>query len=94
MGPRSRGLWNPAFARTLDDLLANDLEAAAVRLCPPVARLRARLRAAGARAVGLSGSGPTLFGVFEDPAAAAEGSARAGFEAPLWARVATTRESR
>jgi 4-diphosphocytidyl-2-C-methyl-D-erythritol kinase len=65
-----------------------------VRLCPPVARLRARLRAAGARAVGLSGSGPTLFGVFEDPAAAAEASARAGFEAPLWARVATTRESR
>jgi 4-diphosphocytidyl-2-C-methyl-D-erythritol kinase len=94
VGPGRRGPWDPAFARALGDLLANDLEAAAVRLCPPVARLRARLRAAGARAVGLSGSGPTLFGVFEDPAAAAEASARAGFEAPLWARVATTRESR
>jgi 4-diphosphocytidyl-2-C-methyl-D-erythritol kinase len=94
VGPGRRDPWDPAFARALGDLLANDLEAAAVRLCPPVARLRARLRAAGARAVGLSGSGPTLFGVFEDPAAAAEASARAGFEAPLWARVATTRESR
>jgi 4-diphosphocytidyl-2-C-methyl-D-erythritol kinase len=94
VGPRLRGPWDPAFDRALGDLLANDLEAAAVRLCPPVARLRARLLAAGARAVGLSGSGPTLFGVFEDPAAAAEGSARAGFEAPVWARVATTRESR
>jgi 4-diphosphocytidyl-2-C-methyl-D-erythritol kinase len=94
VGPRYRGPWGPAFAQSLDDLLANDLEDAAVRLCPPVARLRARLQAAGARAVGLSGSGPTLFGVFEDPAAAVQGSARAGFEAPVWARVATTRESR
>jgi 4-diphosphocytidyl-2-C-methyl-D-erythritol kinase len=75
-------------------LLANDLEAAAIRLCPPVARLRRRLDAAGALAVGMSGSGPTLFGVFADAAAAAAGLVRAGFEPPVWARVATTVESR
>ena len=93
-GPPRRGPWDRAFARALEDLLENDLEAAAVRLCPPVARLRARLRKAGARAVGLSGSGPTVLGVFDSPAAAAAGSAREGFEPPVWARVATTLESR
>ncbi len=71
-------------------LLANDLEAAAIRLCPPVARLRRQLDAAGALAVGMSGSGATLFGVFADAAAARAGLARAGFEPPVWARVAAT----
>ena len=75
-------------------LLANDLEAAAIRLCPPVASLRRQLEAAGALAVGMSGSGPTLFGVFADAGAAAAGLARAGFEPRVWARVATTVESR
>jgi 4-diphosphocytidyl-2-C-methyl-D-erythritol kinase len=73
-------------------LLANDLEPAAVRLCPPVARLRTALAKAGARAVGLSGSGPTVFGVFGD-----EPEARRALErlpAPAWARVARTLESR
>jgi 4-diphosphocytidyl-2-C-methyl-D-erythritol kinase len=79
---------------TLEALLANDLEPAAVRLCPPVARLRRRLRSAGAEGVGLSGSGPTLFGVFADRGAAEAGLARAGLEPPVWARVASTLESR
>jgi 4-diphosphocytidyl-2-C-methyl-D-erythritol kinase len=49
---------------------ANDLEAAAVRLCPPVARLREGLREAGALWSGMSGSGATVFGVFETEAEA------------------------
>lgn len=43
---------------------SNDLEAAAVRLCPAVARLRDDLREAGALWAGMSGSGATVFGIF------------------------------
>jgi len=73
--------------------VANDLEAAATRLCPPIARLRARLRDAGALAVGLSGSGPTLYGIFPDRAAADRAETEAGFREPLWSRVAETLSS-
>ena len=92
-GPTRTGVdATPALAWS--HLLENDLESAAIRLCPPVARLREQLRGAGARAVGMSGSGPTLFGVFEDPASAATGLARADFQPPVWARVAITLGSR
>jgi 4-diphosphocytidyl-2-C-methyl-D-erythritol kinase len=70
--------------------LANDLEPAAERLCPAIAPLRERLRALGARAVGLSGSGPTLYGIFQDAAEASGALALAGFRPPIWARVAVT----
>ena len=73
-------------------LLHNDLEAAAVRLCPAIRRLRAELAARGALAVGMSGSGPTLFGVFESPAAA-RAAAATPLQKPGWLRVATARES-
>ena len=53
-----------AFAPALGDLLINDLEPAARRLCPPVARLIERLSEVGAVGVGMSGSGATVFGVF------------------------------
>ena len=71
-------------------LLENDLEPAARRLCPPVARLRERLLRSGALAAGLSGSGPTVFGVFAGVPEAREGLVRAAFEAPIWARVAVS----
>jgi 4-diphosphocytidyl-2-C-methyl-D-erythritol kinase len=74
--------------------LENDLESIAVRLCPPVARLRERVRASGARAAGMSGSGPTVFGLFDSTSAAELAFARAGFQQPIWARVATTLDSR
>ena len=87
--------------------LANDLEPAAVRLCPGIARLRARIEAAGALLVGMSGSGPTMFGVFSGPQEARKAlaavresgnpgggtSARQNSESRLWARVATTIQS-
>lgn len=50
----------------LASLLVNDLEPAAAALGPAVGRVRADIERAGARAVGMSGSGPTLFGVFGD----------------------------
>jgi 4-diphosphocytidyl-2-C-methyl-D-erythritol kinase len=52
------------LAPALGDLLINDLEPAARRLCPPVARLIERLTEVGAVGVGMSGSGATVFGVF------------------------------
>jgi 4-diphosphocytidyl-2-C-methyl-D-erythritol kinase len=70
--------------------LGNDLEPAAERLCPAIAPLRERLQALGARAVGLSGSGPTLFGLFPDAAAAARALTEAAFPVPVWARVAVS----
>jgi 4-diphosphocytidyl-2-C-methyl-D-erythritol kinase len=81
----------PGAAGALEALLENDLEPAAVRLCPPVARLRRALREAGARAVGMSGSGATLFGVF--PSEGAARAARPGLPEGVWARVAKTWES-
>lgn len=45
--------------------IANDLEAPAIRLCPAVAELKRHLFGAGARAACMTGSGPTVFGVFE-----------------------------
>jgi len=51
-------------------LVANDLEPAASRLFPAVLELRKEIEATGALAVSLSGSGPTLFGVFPDEVAA------------------------
>lgn len=44
-------------------LLVNDLERAAVSLRPEIGREKDRLAAAGARFVGMTGSGPTVFGL-------------------------------
>jgi len=74
--------------------LENDLEPIAVRLCPPIARLQRQIRAAGAQAVGMSGSGATVFGLFESAEAAKRAFEETAFEAPTWARVAATQESR
>jgi len=79
--------------RALGALLANDLEPPAVRLCPAIARLREQLRSAGARAVGMSGSGATLFAVFADRAAAEAALAGLALPEGAWSRVATTREA-
>ncbi|MFP5351042.1 MAG: 4-(cytidine 5'-diphospho)-2-C-methyl-D-erythritol kinase [Actinomycetota bacterium] len=51
-------------------LLSNDLEAPALRLRPELADARQALLDAGALGAGLSGSGPTLFGVVGDRKAA------------------------
>lgn len=54
------------LASLLGNELGNDLEPVAAGLAPAVARLRMEIGRAGARAVGMSGSGPTVFGVFDD----------------------------
>lgn len=50
----------------------NDLEAAATRLCPELAGLKAALADAGAEAVGMSGAGPAMYGIFSGADAEAE----------------------
>jgi len=77
----------------LASLLSNDLLPAAVRLCPPIARLQERLHDAGASMVGMSGSGPTVFGVFGSTDEAREAVERMQAVAPIWARVALAANS-
>jgi 4-diphosphocytidyl-2-C-methyl-D-erythritol kinase len=80
-----RGDLGPA----LGELLINDLEPAARRLCPPVGRLISRLYEVGAIGVSLSGSGATVFGVFESQADAtrAAETLRASESNECWIRV-------
>jgi 4-diphosphocytidyl-2-C-methyl-D-erythritol kinase len=56
----------------IKDLLVNDLEPAARRLCPPLARIADRLDRLGASAVSMTGSGATVFGVFATERSARE----------------------
>lgn len=89
--------WRAALARppaefpaALAGLLHNDLAAAAEALCPQLAELREALGKCGARAVGLSGSGPTLYGVFAGREAAEAARGRPAFQPPVWCRLART----
>lgn len=45
-------------------ILHNDLEPAAISLCPPIADLKRELLAQGAAGALMSGSGPSVFGLF------------------------------
>jgi len=47
------------------DKLENDLEAVSERLCRPIAELKKRLMQVGSLGTLMSGSGPTVFGIFE-----------------------------
>jgi 4-diphosphocytidyl-2-C-methyl-D-erythritol kinase len=60
-------------ARLPAALVVNDLEQAAISLCPSVADARSALCAVGADQAMVSGSGPTVFGLFWGP----DGDARA-----------------
>jgi 4-diphosphocytidyl-2-C-methyl-D-erythritol kinase len=51
-------------ARVPDSLIVNDLEAAAVSLCPPVSEALSAVRSTGADATFACGSGPTVAGLF------------------------------
>jgi 4-diphosphocytidyl-2-C-methyl-D-erythritol kinase len=59
------------------DLLVNDLEPAAISLCPEIGVALSAVRAAGAEHAMVSGSGPTVFGLLtgSDAAARAETAA-------------------
>ncbi len=76
--PTLRPLWALLEAGGLDragpqlgGLVNNELEPAATALQPAVAEVRREIENSGALVTAMSGSGPTLFGVFEDEARAA-----------------------
>lgn len=79
-----------AFLRLLSGVLVNDLEPAAVQLCPTIRRLRANLADWGAEAIGMSGSGPTVYGVFSDENSARVALGKARDETGVWARIANS----
>ncbi|MEJ7784775.1 MAG: hypothetical protein WKF96_08230 [Solirubrobacteraceae bacterium] len=58
------------------DLISNDLEPAALCLCPSIARDLDLARELGADRVMVSGSGPTVLGLFADPAGARRAAGR------------------
>jgi len=78
----------------LAELLENDLEQAAVRLCPCISELREVIEGSGALAVGMSGSGPTVFGVFRDTISASRARDRLNLAPPVRTWLANTRGSR
>jgi 4-diphosphocytidyl-2-C-methyl-D-erythritol kinase len=59
------------------DLLQNDLQQAAVSLCPEIAAVLERVRGAGAEQAFVSGSGPTVVGLFSTGDEPGDGLARA-----------------
>ncbi|MBI4691677.1 MAG: 4-(cytidine 5'-diphospho)-2-C-methyl-D-erythritol kinase [Nitrospirae bacterium] len=73
--------------RSIASMLKNDLEIPVVRKFPVVEELKNRLLAAGAQASLMSGSGPTVFGVFEN-----RGTAEIATKdmKPNWCRVVET----
>jgi 4-diphosphocytidyl-2-C-methyl-D-erythritol kinase len=72
----ARARWSGDSNAWLRMLIQNDLEPAATRLCPSVAKLREELSKTGARAVGMSGSGPTIYAIFASDEQAATARAR------------------
>jgi 4-diphosphocytidyl-2-C-methyl-D-erythritol kinase len=77
----------------LAELLENDLEQAAVRLCPRISQLREAIESSGALAVGMSGSGPTVFGIFRDTIVASRARDRLNLAPPVRTWLANTRGS-
>ena len=69
-GDLIRGVHTVRTVADVAVLVANDLEPAVLALRPELAATLDQLRAGGALAAAVSGSGPTVFGIFEDDAAA------------------------
>lgn len=72
-----------------DPPLVNELEPAARSLCPAIDGALEDARAAGAHHAMVSGSGPTVVGLFNDPAAAARAAASLEGRRPAPLAVAT-----
>lgn len=68
--------------------VANDLESVALEHYPVLQELKGRILRAGAKAAALSGSGPTLFGLFEEKEAALAAARKLRRHFPGWLAVA------
>ena len=72
-GPPTAETWDPEHP---ESWLRNDLGTVALKRFPELAELLAGLKDAGARGQGISGSGPTLFGLFPTREAAQQAGLR------------------
>ena len=81
-GDLIRGVHTARSPEGVARLVANDLEEAACSLRPSVHDTLAAVREAGALAAAVSGSGPTVFGLFPDGAAAEAAAARVAGSIP------------
>ena len=78
----------------LKDLLMNDLEEAARHLCPGVGRLMAGMAESGAMSVSMSGSGATVFGVFDSLERAGVAQKNLALGDSGWSRLAASQSGR
>jgi 4-diphosphocytidyl-2-C-methyl-D-erythritol kinase len=62
-------------AREVSAILENDLERVGILLCPTIQNIKDRLIEAGAAGTLMSGSGSSVFGIFETEGGAKEASA-------------------
>ena len=76
------------------DLLMNDLEEAARHLCPEVGGLMASMAECGARSVSMSGSGATVFGVFDSLERAGVAQKNLALGDSGWSRLAASQAGR
>jgi 4-diphosphocytidyl-2-C-methyl-D-erythritol kinase len=82
----------PRFPERMEDLvqmLRNDLEAVTSARHPEIAAIKERLLHAGALGVLMSGSGPTVFGVFAGQAAAEDAVAQLACKSGWWTAAAS-----
>lgn len=82
----------PRFPEKVDDLiglLRNDLEAVTSSRHPEIAVIKGRLMAAGALGVLMSGSGPTVFGLFAGQAEAESAAAQLALDSGWWTAAVT-----
>jgi len=85
------GIKLPAFSGAVDELLVqlhNDLESVTARRYPEVDEAKELLRSHGALGALMSGSGPTVFGVFDDEASARYAAAKINGNRGWWAFAA------
>jgi 4-diphosphocytidyl-2-C-methyl-D-erythritol kinase len=73
----------------LEAALHNDLEPSAMQLCPQIKEVKADLLECGARGALMSGSGATVFGVFDNRAAAERAARYLQSSRKWWACVVT-----
>jgi 4-diphosphocytidyl-2-C-methyl-D-erythritol kinase len=73
--------------RSWEDILVNDLEEVSLGAYPQLSGIKQALLEAGARFALMSGSGPTVFGVFAGESAARDTAERLGARQGWWIRV-------
>lgn len=88
LGPAARIPRFPVGISGLVRLLHNDLEVVTCRRYPVITTIKERLLAAGAAGALMAGSGPTVFGLFEDPASADRAVLELSRETEWWVKVA------